>query len=531
MKRIFSALFIIHCSLIIVYAQPTQQWVQKYSWGYSASGLSVKLDSMGFIYVLMPLDSLQYYGPSYFGLVKYSQSGAVIWSARYFPPGFPYVDVYAFDVSANGDVYMTGNAGNTSSNFMLTVKFNSSGALQWSRPYYPSGGGRDIKIDRQGNIIVVGAQWVGTQVGSMVVKYDPSGDTLWARGLVVSSQGNYLQDCAIDGSNNVLATGVCYPDSERAYSLNVKYDPNGSLLWYLTYYYYAAFPSDGGVFLAVDLIGNAYVLDASGYNQGTCNTLLKIDPSGSLIWASAYKGIGNNGEVSFTPANVCVSSDGTAIYYATQCQWTGGFDFIALKYNPSGDSAWVRRYPNSDGSEYNPSALALDINADAYITGRALISGIDNGIIIKYMNSGIKQWTVILDSSASNSVAVDSGLSVYVTGSGLYARDAVTIKYNQPNGIQKVSNNIPGQSKLFQNYPNPFNPITKIKMQITKSSKVKLTVYDILGRELAILVNQQLAPGTYETEWNAPGFSSGMYFYELTVDNKIIDSKKLVLLK
>lgn len=83
---------------------------------------------------------------------------------------------------------------------------------------------------------------------------------------------------------------------------------------------------------------------------------------------------------------------------------------------------------------------------------------------------------------------------------------------------------------LFQNYPNPFNPTTKIKYEIPKSVHVQLKVYDILGREIATLVNEQKPAGSYEVEFNASNLSNGVYFYELrTGDFRNI--KKLVLLK
>jgi len=90
--------------------------------------------------------------------------------------------------------------------------------------------------------------------------------------------------------------------------------------------------------------------------------------------------------------------------------------------------------------------------------------------------------------------------------------------------------NIPVHYSLFQNYPNPFNPRTKIKFEIPKSSYTKLIVYDIIGREVGTLVNEQLQPGTYEIEWNASECASGVYFCKLTTDD-YIQIKKMVFLK
>lgn len=98
-------------------------------------------------------------------------------------------------------------------------------------------------------------------------------------------------------------------------------------------------------------------------------------------------------------------------------------------------------------------------------------------------------------------------------------------------GIEYISNEIPESFKLFQNFPNPFNSTTSIPLQIPKPSKVELTVFDILGRQISQPVNEELKAGSYEVDWNGNNFSSGIYIYRLVVNNEIIDSKKLILSK
>ena len=97
---------------------------------------------------------------------------------------------------------------------------------------------------------------------------------------------------------------------------------------------------------------------------------------------------------------------------------------------------------------------------------------------------------------------------------------------------------------LSQNYPNPFNPVTKIKFSIPTplnppfakggtakpGGLVKLIIYDILSREVAILVNEQLSPGTYEAELDASNYPSGVYFYKL-ITSDYSQTRKMVLIK
>jgi hypothetical protein len=92
------------------------------------------------------------------------------------------------------------------------------------------------------------------------------------------------------------------------------------------------------------------------------------------------------------------------------------------------------------------------------------------------------------------------------------------------------TNNVPVSYSLSQNYPNPFNPVTKIDYSIAQRGVVKIQVYDILGRNVAVLVNSELNPGSYSVNFDATGLSSGIYFYRMT-SGDFISTKKMVILK
>jgi 7,8-dihydropterin-6-yl-methyl-4-(beta-D-ribofuranosyl)aminobenzene 5'-phosphate synthase len=101
----------------------------------------------------------------------------------------------------------------------------------------------------------------------------------------------------------------------------------------------------------------------------------------------------------------------------------------------------------------------------------------------------------------------------------------VTVK--EEIGLQSK---IPQTFSLSQNYPNPFNPSTVISYQLPVNSMVSLKIYDLLGREIATLVNEEQSAGWKEVEWNASAFSSGIYFYKLQTSN-FIDVKKMSMIK
>jgi photosystem II stability/assembly factor-like uncharacterized protein len=102
-------------------------------------------------------------------------------------------------------------------------------------------------------------------------------------------------------------------------------------------------------------------------------------------------------------------------------------------------------------------------------------------------------------------------------------------------GINQISSKIPSEYKLFQNYPNPFNPTTKIRFQIPKQCLVILKVYDVLGREIATLLNENIKAGEYEIpfsifQYSNNGIPSGIYFYRLRAGD-FIETKRMVLIK
>jgi len=101
-------------------------------------------------------------------------------------------------------------------------------------------------------------------------------------------------------------------------------------------------------------------------------------------------------------------------------------------------------------------------------------------------------------------------------------------------GIQLVSNEIPTNFNLRQNFPNPFNPVTKIRFDIppnnTEKTNIQLVIYDINGREITKLIDGSLNAGSYEVEWNASGYTSGVYVYKL-IAGSFSETKKMVMIK
>lgn len=186
-----------------------------------------------------------------------------------------------------------------------------------------------------------------------------------------------------------------------------------------------------------------------------------------------------------------------------------------------------------------------------FITGCGSISGFSTSTEAYIYNTHTHTWSQSINATNpaaayfSGSVQLGTnGITKWLVVSGLRLGTPYSTNYTQIftdslcGIITEISNDnkkIPSAFLLYQNYPNPFNPVTKIKFDLpsnvkSKTSNVKLIVYDALGREVAILVNDKLATGTYEVEWSAGNFPNGIYFYKLSY-GVYSETKRMVLIK
>ncbi|MCL6493864.1 MAG: T9SS type A sorting domain-containing protein [Ignavibacterium sp.] len=163
------------------------------------------------------------------------------------------------------------------------------------------------------------------------------------------------------------------------------------------------------------------------------------------------------------------------------------------------------------------------------VSGTNLFAGTWGGGVFLSTNNGTS-WTAVntgLTNTYVSSLAVsDTNLFAGTEGGGVWRRplsDMIT-------SVQEIPGDVPHAFALMQNYPNPFNPSTRIPFSVRSSEFVSLKVYDMLGREVATLVNENLQPGTYEVQWDASHQASGLYFYQLKADG-FVATRRMVLVK
>jgi hypothetical protein len=194
------------------------------------------------------------------------------------------------------------------------------------------------------------------------------------------------------------------------------------------------------------------------------------------------------------------------------------------------------RITNNSSVSIRPTISLFGTNA--HIVWQDNIEGNDEIYHMYSTNGGA-------DFSAGTRLTNDPDFSVYpchtVSASGVHLiwRDfrsgnwEVYYKRNPTGnlvGTVNISGEIPGSFSLSQNYPNPFNPVTNIEFSIPVAGFVSLSVFDMLGRKVETLLYDELAAGSYKSDWDASKYSSGVYFYSIDADN-FRETRKMMLVK
>ena len=524
-------LFIFSGSL---FAQVTQQWAARYHGG-DDHAFSLAIDGSGNVYVTGGI----FAGGTDedYATIKYNSAGIVQWVARYNGPGNSVDEASSLAVDNSGNVYVTGSSQGNGTNYdYATIKYNSAGVQQWVARYNGTANSVDeafsLAIDGSGNVYVTGRS-VGSATGYdyTTIKYNSVGAQMWvARYEGLDSDEAY--SLAVDGSGNVYVTGVHGIGTTNDYA-TIKYNSAGVQQW-ISGYDGPGHSTDIAYSLAVDNSGNVYVTGQSwgggAYNYAT----IKYNSGGIMQWVSRYVGLGQS-----IAHSLAVDSLGN-VYVTGQSRVEGlNSDYATIKYNSSGIQEWVSTYNGPGNSNDEAYSLAIDGSGNVFVTGSSVGSGTGSDYAtLKYNSAGVEQWVQRYNGPGNStdvaySLAVDGLGNVYVTGSSIGSgtnSDYATIKYSLQIGIYPISSEIPKDFSLSQNYPNPFNPATKIRFALPKSSIAKLIVYDMLGREVETIVNEQLNAGTYEVDWNSGKFASGVYYYKLQTE-RYTGTRKMVLIK
>ncbi len=485
-------------------------------------------------------------------LVKYDNNGNQLWAQRYNGTANSTDISRSVAVDGSGNSYICGSSYGVSSgtDFMI-LKYDASGTEQWVKRINGSGniwdGAEAIKTDGVGNIFAAGYVFTGNYE-YYTVKYNSSGVLQWSKIFNGSGNGNDLaHSLAIDPSGNVYVGGQSIGSGSNYDYALIKYNASGVQQWVQTYNG-PANGSDEAYSVMLDPTGNVYIGGGSAsIANGMDFVLIKYNPLGVQQWIKTYNGTGNGNDYIRS-----IAIDNSNIYVTGESFGSGtNFDFATIKYfqctltvNAGEDTTIIKGY---GGGSANLTAIpASGMPPFSYIWSTG-----DTTQSITVTPEQTTEYIVNI-SDAKGCIASDT-VTVFVIdiicGNGehkvlvCHKGNTICIDTNAVRAHLKHgdylgpcnSNQISGEEKpqtdkLFTNYPNPFNPATYIKFSISSSALVKLTIYDCVGREISLLVNSRMEPGTYNIEWDGSNLPSGVYFYKLETGN-LSETRKMVLLK
>lgn len=205
--------------------------------------------------------------------------------------------------------------------------------------------------------------------------------------------------------------------------------------------------------------------------------------------------------------------------------------FFALSFNAKADTLTIQ--VGAGGNNFTPdsvNAVVGDFVKWVYISGFHTTTCDPNTRPLTSLPAGAATWNEPMNTTGQ--------VFVYeIQVAGLYKYECIPHSPNM-NGVINatisnvniISQQVPESFNLSQNYPNPFNPSTSIEFSLSKSSFVTLKVYNLIGQEVATLVNENLSAGIYEATWNGSSFESGIYFYKINAEG-YQETRKMILIK
>ena len=564
-----------------------EQWVARYNGPGNGidEAYSIAIDGFGNVYVTgYSTGSVTGYD---YCTIKYNSSGDTVWVRRYNGPGNGDDKAYSIAVDGSGNVYVTGwSYGSGTNADYCTIKYNSAGVQQWVARYNGPGNGDDvansITLDGSGNVYVTGYRIYGaTYKDYCTIKYNSSGVQQWVA--IYNGPVNHDDEAnsiAVDGSGNVYVTGNSDGGGTSYDYCTIKYNSAGVQQW-VARYNGPGNEWDIAYSIAVDGSGNVYV---TGYSSGSGTyadyCTIKYNSSGVQQWIARYNGLGYGDDVAYS-----LALDGSGNVYVTGSSYGSGTnaDYCTIKYNSAGVQQWIARYNGPGNGDDEARSIAVDGSGNVYVTGNCYGGGTSiDYCTIKYVvvqtpiapilyrpGNNTQDWNtsltliwykvsiatnyyvqvatdslfntlIVNDSTLTDSTKAISGLQTNtwyywrVNGRNSYGQGQWSatwmFKTKPVVGLQVIGNEIPNEFKLIQNYPNPFNPITKIRFDLPKNANVKLTIYDMLGREIETLVNEQLNAGRYEVAFDGTKYTSGVYYYRLNA-GEFVETKKMILVK
>jgi hypothetical protein len=458
-------------------------------------------------------------------LIKYSPEGDSIFSVIYSLQPNVRDEFNSLAVNAHSDLYLTGvTTINDYDRKMILQKYSPSGQIIWSKDFNFKARGLAIILDKEEIPVLAYDNWEGPNYAHLVINsFSTSGDSLWSVVFRDDTSAYGFADIIRDNENfyyvGILQLQII--NGQHIYHSYIACIKDGTLIWYR--------PIEGSHIRKIVLDSENNLIAFTQYDS----RIYKINSAtGETIWE---KNINNS--IYHIPNLYDMGVDELNNVIVTGNNSDMNANIQIKKLSSSGEELWLKEY-NSQGDLHDiPSALALDMDNNIYITGMS-VDSVWNSYVLKISTVGDLKWEYHINEVSYEHLFLHSIIvndsSLFIGGSFydfLTKNNIFIMKLDQKlsAGISEI-NFISSSYKLNQNYPNPFNPSTVIKYQIPELSFVTIKVFDVLGSEIATLVNKEKPVGNYEIEFDGANLTSGIYFYTLTAGS-FRKTKKMILLR
>ena len=436
-----------------------------------------------------------------------------------------------------------------------------------------------IAMQQDGKIIAIGELNEVFNDDAILVRYNTDGtldNSFGNNGILITDLGGHesIFDVIVQNDGKILVSGTAGSVGDGDF-LIMRYNSDGSFdntfgSNGVVTYSYTTTSDDGIANITLQNDGKIIVTGNTSW-FGIAGVFLRYNSNGTMDSTFGTNGIVTIPEENYSLGQVRLQNDGKILlsgaYNFTVSRYYGGEKVIsnyylswldvrsnqsiyAQKLNNNGIPQWTQNgnlvsdKPNFFTTNLNTHQLlfngkdffsVFEGNDGIYaqsISKDGLLNWGNDAVYVSQQlapiqvvgsgNSGLESGAILTFSSSGNPAG---------TGSNVYAK-----RINTDGTLGGIISSISGDNLaptdfvLYQNYPNPFNPSTKISWQSPVSSHQTIKIYDVLGKEIATLVDEYKPAGSYEIDFNASGLSSGIYFYRIQAGN-FIETKKMILLR
>ncbi len=369
-------------------------------------------------------------------------ASAQSWIARYDGPASDEDQPCGIAVDDSGYVYVAGSSwGSGTSHDFATIKYGTSGETLWVRRFDGAAKGDDqargIAVSGDRVAVTGGVAGPDLYTDLFTIVYSTDGDSLWTASYDGPASGNdHGLAVAFGDSGDVYVTGYSSDTLNGWDYTTAKYSASGVQQWVsrLSTEY-----EDYAVAIAVDQDGDCYVTGNSGspYFLTWDYVTVRYSTAGAERWARRYEGPAFEDDEARA---VAIDPEGNVYVTGGSRDSATGPDFTTIKYNPAGDTVWLRRYDGPAGGTDEANDLALDASGNVYVTGLSQDTATDYDFAtVKYNTDGALQWVARYDGPAhgydeARALTVDDQGGIFVTGTSTgdgTRGDFATLKYSQ----------------------------------------------------------------------------------------------------